>query len=149
MGGVGSLQRTGQALPLSLHYADIGSELSGANWAPGQVGGQCSCPAPAKGDPFQVLLVPHLNGQTPPHLNFPEEGEEPFAVRAGFLPPPYAVAPREGSSRPALFLQVRVHQLPVNDPVHVILRREKGEDKQLLLPGPGAGQGDGDKWGRR
>lgn len=54
------------------------------------------------------------------------------------------MAPREGSSRPALFLQVRVHQLPVNDPVHVILQREKGKDKQLLLPGPGAGQGDGD-----
>lgn len=34
------------------------------------------------------------------------------------------MAPREGSSsRPALFLQVCVHQLPVNDPVHVILQR--------------------------
>lgn len=67
-----------------------------------------------------------LNGQTPPHLNFPEEGEEPFAIcGAGLLSPLYAVAPREGSSRPALFLQVRVHQLPVNDPVHVVLWREK------------------------
>lgn len=70
-------------------------------------------------------LLPCL--PTPLHLNFPEEGEEPFAVcGVGFLSPPYAVAPREGSSRPALFLQVRVHQLPVNDPVHVILQREKG-----------------------
>lgn len=81
-----------------------------------------------RGNLFQLPLVPPTpHGQTPLHLNFPEEGEEPFAVcGVGFLSPPYAVAPREGSSRPALFLQVRVHQLPVNDPVHVILQREKG-----------------------
>lgn len=94
---------------------------------PGQPGRQYSCSAAVDGRPFQLPLVPILNSLTSPHLNFPEEGEEPFAIHgAGFLPPSYAVAPREGSSRPALFLQVRVHQLPVNDPVHVILQRGRG-----------------------
>lgn len=90
----------------------------------GRWAGRVAARLQLRGDPLQLPLVPLLNGQNPPHLNFPEEGEEPFAVcGAGFLPPPYAVAPREGSSRLALFLQVRVHQLPVNDPVHVILWR--------------------------
>ena len=49
------------------------------------------------------------------------------------------MGPGEGSSRPALFLQVRVHQLSVNDPVHVILQR--AERRGLSSSDPALGVG--------
>jgi hypothetical protein len=94
---------------------------------------------------FSAAASPHpvLGGPTSPNLNLPEEGEEPSAFcGAGLTHPPCAMAAGEGSSRLAPFLQVRVHQLPVNDPVHVILQEGRvGGDEWQLLPGPVGGQG--------
>lgn len=95
--------------------------------------------------------MPVLAGLTPPGLNLPEEREEPFAFGgAGLVPTPQARGPGEGGGRPAPFLQVRVHQLPVNDPVHVILRADGwGEDADLARMGwggGGAGQHERREW---
>lgn len=83
--------------------------------------------------------MPVLAGLTPPGLNLPEEREEPFAFSgAGLVPTPQAWGPGGGGSRPAPFLQVCVHQLPVNDPVHVILRADGwGKDAEPVRDGPG------------
>lgn len=83
--------------------------------------------------------MPVLSGLTPPGLNLPEEREEPFAFGgAGLIPTPQARGPGGGGSRPAPFFQVRVHQLPVNDPVHVILRADGwGKDAESARAGLG------------
>lgn len=105
------------------------------------VGGQCGRRAgpgePSCKHPISVTSSPKspvLAGLTPPSLSFPEEREEPFAFGgAGLVPAPRAPGPREGGSRPAPLLQARVHQLPVNDPVHVILKGRRGVQLKLLI----------------
>lgn len=109
-----------------------GSPGVGAHSARGSTGGA----------PFQPPRPTHPWSPIPlPHSDFPEEREELLAFGgAGLSPAPRGLGPGEGGGRLAPFLQVCVHQLPVNDPVHIVLRGEQRElSGHLAEWGPGKG----------